>query len=63
MTVSDECGWDCGEWDRVADVIVVGTGAAGGAAAAAASRAGGSVLILDKAEFPGGTTARSGGGM
>ncbi|RZL84740.1 MAG: FAD-dependent oxidoreductase [Rhodococcus sp. (in: high G+C Gram-positive bacteria)] len=63
MTLSDECGWDGEEWDRVVDVIVVGTGAAGGAAAAAASRAGASVLILDKAEFPGGTTARSGGGM
>lgn len=60
---SDTDGWDGEEWDRVVDVIVVGTGAAGGAAATAASKAGVSVLLLDKAEFPGGTTARSGGGM
>ncbi|MFA5708826.1 FAD-dependent oxidoreductase [Mycolicibacterium sp.] len=50
-------------WDRLVDVVVVGTGVAGAAAAAAASRAGASVMMCEKADAPGGTTARSGGGM
>lgn len=49
------------EWDKVVDVIVVGSGAAGGAAAATAAAAGASVLVLEKAGFLGGTTAKSGG--
>ena len=49
------------EWERVADVIVVGTGVAGYGAALAAARAGASVLVLDKSAFVGGTTAKSGG--
>ncbi|MFP1154847.1 FAD-dependent oxidoreductase [Mycobacterium sherrisii] len=60
---AEPSGWNNQIWDRIADVVVVGTGAAGGAAAAAASRAGASVLMLDKADYPGGTTAKSGGGM
>ncbi|BBX62592.1 FAD-binding protein [Mycobacterium saskatchewanense] len=55
--------WDADIWDRIVDVVVVGTGVAAGSAAAAASRAGASVVMCDKAEHPGGTTARSGGGM
>ncbi|WP_448586804.1 FAD-dependent oxidoreductase [Thermaurantiacus sp.] len=43
------------------DVIVVGSGAAGLAAALAAAAAGASVLLLEKAETLGGTTAVSGG--
>jgi 3-oxosteroid 1-dehydrogenase len=61
--VRGDPAWGGEEWERVTDVVVVGTGAAGGAAAAAASRNGASVLMLEKAAFPGGTTARSGGGM
>jgi 3-oxosteroid 1-dehydrogenase len=49
------------EWERVADVIVVGSGAAGAAAAAIAASGGADVLVLEKAAFTGGTTAKSGG--
>lgn len=63
MRAEDLGGWDSPEWDHVTDVLVVGTGVAGGAAALAATRAGAEVILLDKAEHPGGTTASSGGGM
>lgn len=53
-------GWG-DEWDDVYDVVVVGSGAAGGAAAATAAAAGASVVVLEKANFTGGTTAKSGG--
>ncbi|MFV0315863.1 MAG: FAD-dependent oxidoreductase [Microthrixaceae bacterium] len=51
------------EWDEVADLVVVGAGAAGAAAAATAAHDGASVIVLEKAEFTGGTTAKSGGQM
>lgn len=51
------------EWDHVADVVVVGCGAAGASAAATAAGEGVSVLVLEKAAFAGGTTAKSGGMM
>jgi hypothetical protein len=51
------------EWERVVDLVVVGSGAAGGAAAAIAAGAGAGVLVLEKAAFTGGTTAKSGGVM
>ncbi len=51
------------EWERVADVVVVGTGVAGYGAALAAARCGASVVVLDKSAFVGGTTAKSGGVM
>ncbi len=50
-------------WDRTADVVVVGSGGAAMAAAVAAASAGASVLVLEKAEQIGGTTAVSGGGV
>jgi 3-oxosteroid 1-dehydrogenase len=49
-------------WDRVVDVVVVGSGAAAYAAAVTAAAAGSEVLILEKAAEHGGTTRRSGGG-
>ncbi len=51
------------EWDHVADVVVVGAGAAGGAAAATAASLGATVIVVEKAPFTGGTTAKSGGQM
>lgn len=50
-------------WDREADIIVVGSGAAASVAAISAARAGSSVIIVEKASFYGGTTAKSAGGF
>ncbi|MCK7503492.1 MAG: FAD-dependent oxidoreductase [Desulfobacterales bacterium] len=49
------------QWDRQADVVVVGYGGAGAAAAIAAHDEGASVLILEKGEAGGGSTYYSGG--
>jgi 3-oxosteroid 1-dehydrogenase len=48
-------------WTDQADVVVVGSGAAGWSAALAASEAGASVLVLEKCDAVGGTTAKAGG--
>ncbi len=48
-------------WDREADVLVVGLGAAGAAAALEAARAGAETLVLERAGAGGGTSAMSGG--
>jgi len=48
-------------WDREADVVVVGSGAAGSSAALFAREGGASVLMLEKGAQYGGTTGRSGG--
>ncbi len=50
------------EWDRQADVVVVGYGGAGAAAAITAAEAGESVIVVEKAPEPGGNTAVSSGG-
>jgi len=49
-------------WDEETDVLVVGTGAAGSAAAVFARQAGAAVLMVEKAAYYGGTTAKSQGG-
>lgn len=48
-------------WIAEADLIVVGGGGAGVCAAIEAAQAGATVLVLDKNDFPGGDTVRSGG--
>ena len=48
-------------WDREADVVVVGFGAAGASAAIEARSAGGEVLVLERASGGGGTSANSTG--
>ena len=61
MTDVEESWGD--EWDRVADVVVVGSGVAGFAAAIAAADAGVSVIVLERQPLIGGTTAKSSGAM
>jgi 3-oxosteroid 1-dehydrogenase len=48
-------------WDRTYDFIVVGSGGGGMTAALKADSAGASVLVLEKRDVVGGTTAMSGG--
>ncbi|NYG59915.1 3-oxo-5alpha-steroid 4-dehydrogenase [Nocardioides daedukensis] len=49
------------EFDHEVDVVVVGFGCAGAAAAQAAALAGASVVVLERASGPGGSSAQSGG--
>ncbi len=48
-------------WDRVVDVVVLGSGCAGLVAATLAHDGGAEVLVLEKADLIGGTTGVSGG--
>jgi len=48
-------------WDREADIVVVGTGAAGSSAALFSYEGGDRVVVLEKAGRYGGTTEKSGG--
>ena len=49
-------------WNRDVDVVVVGSGGAGWAAAIAAAEMGVKVIVLEKSDRIGGTTAQAGGG-
>lgn len=51
------------QFDEIHDAIVVGSGAGGMAAAITAAKAGLKVLLIEKSEFIGGSTAVSGGAM
>ena len=53
---------DVPAWQRTCDVLVAGTGAGGSSAALFARQAGADVLMIDKAAYYGGTTAKSQGG-
>ena len=48
-------------FDYVADVLIVGAGGAGFAAAVTAAQQGAAVILFERAEHTGGTTALSGG--
>ncbi len=50
-------------WDQEVDLLVVGSGGGGMTAALVAKHKGLDVLVIEKTEFFGGSTARSGGGL
>jgi 3-oxosteroid 1-dehydrogenase len=50
------------DFDKLVDVVIVGSGAGGLASALAAQDAGLDTLVIEKTDFYGGSTARSGGG-
>jgi 3-oxosteroid 1-dehydrogenase len=52
-----------GAWDKTVDLLVVGSGAGALTAALRARKAGGDVLIVEKSDRWGGTSATSGGGV
>ena len=51
------------EWDKSVDVLVIGSGAGGFVAALAAASCHANVLILEKSDLWGGSSATSGGGI
>lgn len=56
-------GWSEGEFEHVADVVVVGSGAGGLTAAVAARDAGCEVIAIESMDNVGGSSAKSGGGF
>jgi 3-oxosteroid 1-dehydrogenase len=49
------------DWDHETDILVVGAGAGGSSAAVTAHDAGNKVILMEKADFPGGTAMKSAG--
>ena len=49
------------DWDHEADILVVGAGAGGSSAAVTAHDAGNKVILMEKADFSGGTAMKSAG--
>jgi hypothetical protein len=50
-----------GKWDHEADILVVGSGVGASTAAVVAHENGDSVIVIEKAPIPGGTSAKSAG--
>lgn len=61
MSGGDATGTGTAEWDHEADLVVVGSGGGGLVAALAAADAGATVVVLEKRDLIGGSTAMSGG--
>jgi len=51
------------KWDYTTDVLIVGAGGGGMTAALVAKKAGLDVILIEKSELYGGSTALSGGGI
>jgi len=51
------------KWDYTTDVLIVGSGGGGMTAALVAKKAGLDVILIEKSELYGGSTALSGGGI
>ena len=63
MSSGSEQSQQANAWDREVDVLVIGSGAAGLTGAVVAAQRGASVLVIEKSELFGGTSATSGGGV
>lgn len=63
MAISSSVSSSKAGWDHTVDVLVVGSGAGGMVAALTAHDGGANVLVIEKSDTYGGSSARSGGGI